>query len=550
VDFKTVANISRFKEIVVILFKYGFDDLVHRLDLPGAGLVRKIHRADTEMGTYERIRCALEDLGPTFIKFGQIMSLRPDLLPQPLIQELSRLQDEVPGVDYSEVKGVVEASLGQPLEQVFSVFDETPLAAASLSQVHRGVLRSNGEVVAAKVQRPGITQKIQRDLDILSRIAERIHERSEDMRVYDIPRLVRVTRRNLLRELNFKGEARYMKIARARLMEHNGIFVPRVYDDLCAERLLVMEFVKGSKLKDIDVRKLEAPEFLARQGFRSAVKQILEDGFFHADPHPGNLLIAEGPRLCLVDWGMVGRLSERDRYELMDLIRFVVESDGKGLMEALIKLSDAGESVDRRALERELLTVLDSYYAVPLKDLNLGQLLLDITTLLREYRLRLPADLVIMVKALITAEGTARKIYPELDVFEEARGHIKRLTAQRLRPEVLWRRIRSSIWYFLSRQGDIPRQLAQVVEKMERGELNIRFQHQNLSGLRRTLDNVSNRVTFGIITGSMIIGSSMIITTGVKPLLFGFPALGIIGYVISGLLGLWLVFNIIRARRY
>lgn len=548
-DFLNLAKLGRFKDIVVTLLKHGFDEVVTRLDVPGIEFFKKISHAHPELGTYERIRLALEDLGPTFIKFGQIMSLRPDLLPAPLLHELSKLQDEVPPVAFGEARQVVEESLGRPIEEVFTIFDPEPLAAASLAQVYRGVLKKEGWIVSAKVRRPGIRKMIETDLGILAAIAARLHERSEELAIYNLPNLVKVIRRNLLREIDFKHEARNMKIARS-YASGSEIHIPQVYEAYCSERLLVMEYVLGTKLKDIGEKGLSDPETLARRGLRAAIKQILDDGFFHADPHPGNLLITAQEGLCLVDWGMVGRLTEKDRYELIDLIKSVVEKDSDGLVHALLRLCKNRDLIDTRALEREVLTILDSFHAVPLKDLNIGQMLLEITALLRDYHLGLPADLVIMVKALVTAEGTARRIYPDLDVITEAREQVTRMAVKRFNPARLWRNIRTTLYDLLAAQSEIPARIRESLEKLERGELALRFHFEELGRLIHTLENSSNRLTFGIIIAALIIGSSMIITTGIGPLLFGFPALGVIGYMISGLLGLWLVFNIIRSRKY
>jgi len=549
-DLKTLAGLGRFKEIVVVLMKYGFEDLIDRLEIPGIELIKKIHKADHELSTFERIRCALEDLGPTFVKFGQIMSLRPDLLPKELIEELSRLQDEVAAVEFSQIKETVEKSTEKPLQETFSIFDAEPLAAASVSQVHRAVLKNDGRIASVKVRRPRIRSKIKRDLDIMAVVAEQLHERVQDLKTYDLPNLVRVLRRSLLRELDFNREARNMKIARAYAGEDPEIHIPEVYEEYCSESLLVMEYVQGTKVKDLRNEALADPESLAKQGLKAAIKQILKDGFFHADPHPGNLLITEEERICLMDWGMAGRLSERDRYELIDLLKSVVDKDSESMVHALLHIGTAEGDVDQRALERELLEILDSYYSVPIKEMNIGQLLMAITEMLRTYSLKLPPDLVIMIKALVTAEGTARYIYPDLDVVSEAKGYISSLALERFRPQSIWRSLRFTLSQFFNIQKEVPRRLVQVLNKAEKGELTLGFRHENLAGLRNTLDNITNRLTFGIIIAAMIIGSSMIITTGVGPLLFGFPALGVIGYIISGVIGLWLIFNMIRRRKY
>jgi ubiquinone biosynthesis protein len=549
-DFKTIAKLARFKEIVVILMKYGFDDLVQRINIPGTQLIQRTGRTDHKVGTYERIRFILEDLGPTFVKFGQIMSLRPDLLPNPLIKELSRLQDEVPPVSFDKIQEVVEKDLSQPLQRVFSIFDVVPFAAASLSQVHKGVLREQGYIVSVKVQRPDIRRSIETDLDILAVVAERLRDRSEDLQTYDLPNLVRVIRKNLLREIDFTNEARNMKIARSQTYHSTDVYIPQVYYDYCSKRVLVTEYIDGDKLKDADQRTLESPEILARQGLKAAIEQILENGFFHADPHPGNILLSKERGLCLIDWGLVGRLTRKDRYELIDLLKSIVDKDGDAMVCTLLRIARSQKTFDKRNLERELLDLVDAYYPVPIKDLNIGNLLMAITELLGEYRLKLPANLIMMIKALVTAEGTARQIYPELNVVSEAEGLVKHLAAQRLKPEIAWRNLRTTLSNFWSTYRETPGLFLKIMDKIDRGELGLRTWHENLEGMQNTLDNISNRLAFSIIIGSLIIGSSMIITTGVSPLLFGYPALGVIGYLVSVLLGLWLIFNILRGKKY
>ena len=549
-DIKAVMHLGRFKDIVVTLIKYGFSDVVERLDFPGRELLVKIRKIDREMGTWERIRRMLEDLGPTFIKFGQIMSVRPDLLPNPLILELRKLQDEVPPVSYEDIRQLVERNLERPLTEVFSQFEEKPVAAASLAQVHRAVLWDGGQEVAVKVQRPRIRPVIDTDLYILEFIAGQLDQRMEWSQVYDLPNLVKELKKGMFRELDFTREARHMKVFRSNLAGSQEIYIPEIHESYITPQLLTMELVYGSKLKELEPDALVDREVLAHRALRLTVKTILEDGFFHADPHPGNVLILDDNVLCLLDWGMVGRLTRRTRYDLIDLINAVVDKDSEKILGILLNMTRGSEDVNANRLEREILDILDIYHSLPIRELNLGQLLLDLSTMLRENRLQVPVDLAIMIKALITAEGTARQLHPDLNVVEEAKPYIKRLVAERWKPKVLWRDLSRNIYNLVFLQKQLPMRLAQIVEKIDRGELNIRFQHENLGGIRSTLENITNRLTLGIIIAALIIASSMIITTGVKPLLLGFPALGIIGYLVSGVLGLWLIFNIIRSRKF
>lgn len=549
-DFRSFTKLGRFRDLVSVLLRYGFHDMVERMDVPGMGIVKRIYPKEIDLTVYQRIRLALEELGPTFVKFGQIMSLRPDLLPGPMILELQKLQDQVTTLDFASIRPVIEEELGAPVEDRFSRFEETPTASASLSQVHRAVIKESGLVVAVKVQRPDIRRVIETDLDILEAFARQVHERMETVQVYDLPNIVRVTRRLLLRELDFTQEARNMKIARSFLEADTGISIPQVHIDACTDKLLIMEFISGKRLREVDPQALEHPETIAGNGLRFAIKQILEDGFFHADPHPGNLLLTEGNILCLLDWGMVGRLTTRNRYQLVDLIQAVVNRDSRRLSDCLLELATGHEGVDRSGLERDLLDLLDNFYSVPLKQLNLGHILLGIASLLRTHRLRLPSDFIIMIKSLVTAEGAARMIHPELDVVAEAESHVRRLAARRHSPKTSWREFKVTLARFKALGSDLPLRITRILDKIDRGEIHIRFEHENLGPLRKTLDNSSNRLTLGIIIGSMIIGSSMIITTGIGPFLFGFPLLGVLGYSVSAILGLWLVFSILRSRKF
>ncbi len=549
-DFKTLTNLGRFKEIVVVLMKYGFHDVIDRMEIPGAKIIKKLHDMDDGLGTFERIRFACEELGPTFVKAGQILSLRPDLLPQPLLDELSKLQDNVAPESIAQIREVIEKTTGKSLEDTFSVFEVEPLAAASISQVHRALINDNDHIASVKVQRPDIRAKMETDLNILEIVANRLHERIDELKTYNLPDIVYMIGRTMIHELDFKREARNIKIARGYADEHSRVYIPEVYEKYCTEHLLVMEYVQGTQLKDMRNECFTDPHSLARDGLHAAIDQILKDGFFHADPHPGNVIITEDQRICLIDWGMTGRLSERDRYELIYLLKAVLEKDGEAMVYAFLSIAHSDESVDRRKLERDLLDMLDSHYAVPVKEMNIGRLLMAITEMLGEYQLRLPPAFVIMIKALVTAEGTVRWIYQDLDVFSEARDHISFLALERFKPDSLWKDFNITFTQWFRLRQEVPRRLEKILQKAENGDLTLGFRHENLMGIRDTLENVSNRLTFGVIIAAMIIGSSMIITTGIGPFLFGFPALGVVGYIISGVLGLWLIFNIIRGRKF
>lgn len=549
-ELKPIAHLSRFKEIASILFKYGFDDVIERLGIPGKDLLQRVHPVEREMTTGERIRRSLEELGPTFIKLGQVLSLRPDLLPMELITELEKLQDEVAPVPFSEIKAIVEQSLGKEVSAVFSQFHEEPLAAASLAQVHRAELRDTQLMVAVKVQRPRIRKTVERDLSILERIAGYLQGRLELARIYDFEGLVQEFRKSLMLELDFTFEARNMRIIQRNFADNPFVHIPTVYDEYSTEMLLTMELIQGIKLKDLPEHQHDDRKLLAQRGIAATIKQILEDGFFHADPHPGNIMVMENNVLCFLDWGMVGRLTRESRYRLVDLLEAVADRESEMIIDALLGfIGDHQPYLDERSLERDISYLLDYYHDVPVRKLHVGKFMLEVNSILQRHNLIVPRDLALMIKALVTAEGTALTLFADLDVIKEAEPYAKKLALERWKPQELWRRMRRRIHHLVALQNKLPRQITTILEKIEHGDLQIPLQHKNLEDLQGTLERVANRMTVGLIIAAMIIGSSLIITTGVRPLLFGYSALGIIGYSFSGLLGIWLVFSIMRNKK-
>ena len=550
ISIKDIKTIKRFREIVAVLTKYGFEEIVERFELPGSDLLQKVSPVSGGLTIHERIRLALEELGPTFIKFGQVMSLRPDLLPRKLLEELEKLQDDVPPIDFNEIEEEIYKYLEPPLNKYFSLFHTEPVAAASLSQVHLGVLRSNDAQVAIKILRPGIEKSLTSDLDIIETIGVFVDQQFEELKCYDIPGLVATVRRTLEQELDFTRELDNMNIARGNLND-DKIYIPKVYEEYSSNTLLVMEFFDGIKFRDILSHSEKERQNVAKNGLYAATKQILEDGFFHADPHPGNILIGKDMQLCFIDWGMVGRLTEQERIELLELLSSVVKKDSKRLTQSLLRLCKKKEfQPEEKELERSITELLDRYHSIPISKVNIGDFLLNILTILRTYKLRLPNEFTIMIKALVTADGSARLAYPRLNIVDEVSDQVEAIGRKRYRPETIWKNIKESLSSLLVFKRDFPGQLANIIDRFEKGELGVKFQFEKIDELVNSLENASNRLTIGIITGAIIIGSSMIITTGVEPLILGYPALGVLGYLISVVLGLWLVVTILKNKKY
>ena len=543
---RSIRNLQRLREIVTVLVRYGFDEVVDRLHLPGGMILKRMAKVEKQLTTAERIRHVLEDLGPTFVKFGQIASMRPDLIPNALLMELRKLQNEVPPVDVSEIRGLVEHSLRREIDQLFSSFEPNPVGSASLAQTHEAVLKEEGTPVVVKVQRPGIRRLILSDMDLLGFMAGQIHEHMEAYQTFDLPGLMKELRETLLKELDFSREARNMRIFSANFADDPHVRAPVVYDKYSTPTVLTMEHIKGLRVDQIDGLQIDRSQ-LARCGAQAVFKQIFMDGFFHADPHTGNILVIPDDVICFLDWGMVGTLTRTMRYELGDLFLALIERDEHQVVRSVLKMAVSEEIGDARVLEKEVLEILNMYRT---ENVNVGRLLLDILERLRIHQVRVRTDYTYMSRAILAMEGTGRLLDPSFNIFEEARPFATELLLERWKPKNIVRVLKADMAGVTEILRDFPLRLTRLLKWIEQGRISMTVDHRGLDRLSETLDNITNRITLGIIIGSLVIGSSMIITTGIKPLLFGYPMIGILGYLFSAILGIWLVINIIRSKKF
>lgn len=542
-------HMGRLKDIVIVLLRYGFDDLVQKLNLPGRFILKRVIRTEEHLTTPARIRRVLEELGPTYIKFGQVMSLRSDLLPQDVVEELRHLQDAVPPADPEAIRKRLQQELDAPIDEVFAEFDPEPLAAASLAQVHRAVLASNGRQVAVKIQRPGIAKVIRSDIALLRLLVEQIEKRTDAFAIYDLPALLDEFERTIERELSYVRERTSMRIFRRNFAETGWLHIPSVDDKLCTDRLLVMELVEGDKIGELaadDYRR----GLLAKRGLQVICQQILQDGFFHADPHPGNLLALEGGRLCLLDCGMVGRLTQASRDQLTSLLKATIDHDAETVSDLILALTDGRHRCDYDRLTLDVLDLLDNYHSNRLCDIHIGNFLWDLTDIIREHHLRLPQNLAMMIRALVTAEGVARQLDPDFDIFSEIAPVVEKLGRSQWHPQRVVDGLADQVDRIWSIGRSLPRRIDHVVDKVENDQLSITFKHDNLENLQETIDDTASRLTVAIILAAIVIGSSIIITTESGPVLFGVPVLGLIGFLISAILGMWVVWNILRSHRW
>ncbi len=548
--FDLFSNAVRAKEIAAVLIRNGFADLLQKLEPPAGWLKRFAPKVDQRLSPWERIRIVLEELGPTFVKFGQMMSMRPDLLPEPLILELRKLQDQVRPQPFAELEPVLRHGLTAEIDSVFSEFDPNPVASASLAQVYFARLRETGEPVAVKVQRPDIRRVIEADFEILLWFTRQAHQRLDDLRPYNLPSIVEELREGLERELDFRIEARNAAFFLFQNPDPQLVFAPRPHDAFSSRTVLVMERVEGAKL-DTLVPGSEAARHLASVGASSIFHQILVSGFFHADPHGGNIIVATDGRLCFLDWGLVGQLTRRMRYTLVDLFGSFLLGDASQVVRVAVELGRTSRTrKDLRHMEREILYALRETFNPSTGRGQIGRALLRLLHIFGANGVDIGRDYALVAKAVLSIEEAGLALDPDFNLRDSFKPAVDALLRERRDPRELWRTFRQGITSGLGRLQELPGELHRVLRLLEEGGTTINFQHRGLEDLDDAINDASNKVTLGVIIGSLIIGSSLILTTGVGPQLAGYPAIGLLGYLLSALLGIWVIFDILhRGRR-
>ncbi|MGJ8653721.1 MAG: ABC1 kinase family protein [Opitutaceae bacterium] len=545
--FNYLSNAVRAPEIIAILVRWGFEDLLLQLDTPQFLLKNLVREKVTHLTPYERVRNACEELGPIFVKFGQILSTRPDKLPEPLVMELKKLRSEVDTQPFEVIKPILEKELERPIEEVFAEFDSTPVAAGSLGQVYKAKLISTGDWVSVKVQRADIHKTISADLEIIGWFAKQLHTRIEDLRPYNLPTLLKEAEKRLHEELNYKNEADNAEIFRA-LNDKPKVFAPRVYRALTTRRILVTEWVEGVAPDKITFVGEEATE-LARLGGDSVFHQIVGTGFFHSDPHSGNMLITPDQRICFLDWGQAGQITLDMRHHLADLFAAITERNASKVIRVAERMAINNRRIDRRPIEKEVTLLLNRHRDFGPSGTKIGTVGLEMLYIFGTNGIELSPDYALLSKAILCVEETARSMDPDFDIQAVARPYLEKLNKERWSATSIAQHTLYPMLSMLRRMQQIPENLQRILQRIEEEDLQINFHHTGTENLEETFNASMNRLTVGIIIGSLLIGSSLIITTGVKPLLWGYPAIGILGFLVSGMLGLYIVISTLRKHR-
>ena len=561
-----VRDLERLRQIYVVLVRHGFGELAQRIGfgsrrskapaLP-AGVLDKasddievqalepVPEAEAKRGEEERqkislamrVRLVLMDLGPSFVKLGQIASTRPDVIPADWITELKKLQDEVTPLPFDDIKGAVETSLGASLEEIYDRFDEKPLAAASIGQVHRAILK-HGEgpkEVVVKVQRPGVRGTVARDLDLLHALAKLIERTVPESHIYSPSALVDQFDRAITTELDFGLEAEHAERFARNFHGHASVRFPRVYKDASTKQVLTLEFLPGYKVYDAIRDHAFSGPIIAKTSVGVLIKMIFEDGFFHADPHPGNILLSgepDKPVIGLIDLGMVGRLSPEMRDRTIDLMIAAVRQDHLAIADALWAIGTPTKKIDMRAYRAEVSVLSEKYIGRPLKEIDMAAMISDLVRGATKFGLEVPPDFLLVGKAIMTIEGVGKEIDPDLDVFGEAKPHFLDLLRKRYSPE----RIGNEIWRGLERLSvaayDLPQQVREILEDLRLGRMTVRTHDPELPAI---VNRLGRRLLAGLVVGAFVLAGTWLLaartheTLGIGMIVFG--ALFLLGHV-------------------
>ena len=553
---RTYRHLNRYQRILRVLFKYGFNDLVDRLHIDqylesGLQMInRKPREQIARLSRPERLRLVFEELGPTFIKLGQLLSTRPDLIPAEYLDELARLQDEVPPFSLAEVHAIFREELGRSPDEVFHYFDAEPLAAASIGQVHRARLDSGAEVVV-KVQRPDIENVIAVDLEILAHLAGLMEQYLEEVQGHRPTAIVQEFARSLSREIDFAVELANVQRFARQFKSNAAIHVPLVYPELSTPRVLVMEYVLGIKASMAGQLREQGYDLplIAERGATLVMEQIFVHGFFHADPHPGNLFILPDNVVCFIDFGQMGRLSRKDREDFTDLVLDLVAGDERTVVEGVLKVPVQLGEVDRESLARDLGGLVDLYLYRPLGELEAGRILQDLLDLVTRHKLTFKPAFYQMMKALSTVEGVGLMLDPKLELIRLARPFMRRIRLERMRPARLAEEIARTGSGYLQLLRELPEELRTILRQLRGGRMRIEFEHRGLQALGAALDRVSNRIAFAIVLAALIVGSSLIVLSDIPPHWHDIPVIGLLGFLVAGIMGFWLLLSIIRHGR-
>lgn len=554
---RNLRSLKRYREVLGILVTHGFDQVVEQLNLDYyLEIGRQLVRRNSDKKQLERLpapvrlRMAMEKLGPTFIKLGQTLSARPDILPPDYMVELNKLQDSVQPIDHVEIERQIEKELGAPISTLFAKFDLEPVAAASIAQVHKGWLHDNTPV-AIKVRRPGIEKIIETDIDILNGLAALLEKHGFFENICSPVEIVKEFNRTIYREIDFTKEGHTFGRFQANFEQNPAVYIPKVFWEFSNESILTMEYIDGIKISEIQCLEDAGYDLkqIAKTGANAFLEQVLSHGQFHGDPHPGNILVLQQNVICFLDLGMVGYLSEDLKLQLTNLLLGLYRRDIDLLVSVMLTAREKSKEINIASLKRDLSEFVDDYYQIPLEQINSLKLINEFIVMMKKHHIKFPSDLMLLAKALITIEGIGRQLDPSFNLVEQIKPAVTDLLKQRLTGMSIQKEVVQTLRAYSDVAKTLPRDIKELMYRINNNNFKIDLEHRGLDKLIADLDKSSNRLSFSFLIGSLIIGSSLIMQSKSGPHIFGIPALGLLGYTIAAALGLWLAIGILRSGR-
>ncbi len=569
---RTVKHLRRYRHIMAVLIKYGFEEAAglfarrFHIGIGGRGLPGLDRQRLLQVSLPQRLRMAAEELGPTFIKLGQLLSTRPDLIPDDYVRELEHLQDRVAPENYELIRETVKRELGGYPEEVFAQFQVEPIAAASIAQVHRA-RTLEGDDVVVKIRRPGIVKTLQTELEILEDVAGLFKARIKLPETFDPMRMVKEFSEAVSKEVDFANERRNQDRFIRNFRNDPAIHVPKVFEAYCSGGILTMEYIDGIKPAQVhrgafsEVRTPPKegaaqtdslnPKLIASRGADFVLKQVFDFGFFHTDPHPGNFLILGGNVLAPLDFGQVGRLTRLDRMLLEQMVLAIVENDAARMVHGLERAEVIDEDTDLSELLRDLEEILDTYSGLPLKDIPLGEAIRRAFDVMRHNKIEPPRDFTLMLKSLMTIEAFALDLDPEFQIMDHLKPYAKKYTFEQVSPRTALHNLRSAAKSTGELAARLPDDAQAILGKFRRGRFKVHIHHEHLEELEDTLDVSSNRISFSVIIAALLIASSLLVPQeGTVLGMVRFQTLGIAGYLTAAVMGIWLLISIIRYRKF
>ncbi len=537
-SWQTIRSIPRLREIFVVIAKNGFGHFLSHLKLPVATQVINFFRKKQPappLSQPQRLRQTFEELGPTFIKFGQILATRPDAIPPDYISELHKLHDYIEPAPFEQLEDVFQKELGRPPEECFKWIDKTPIGSASIAQVYKARTFDDADVVI-KIQRPGIRRIIERDIQILKLLAGALSH-VEELAHFDLDAIVGVFERSILRELDFRYERHNMETIE-RTCTSSIVLIPKTFPELSSRQIFTMERIPGPKLKQGTFTEAQGKK-AAQEFARTMFEQIFIYGVFHADPHPGNIILTPGGRVGLFDFGSIGRLSPGSLHELAGLLTSIIKRNYRLLARRILRSGYATGEIDLRELSTKLLNVIDPYYDLPLSEIEIGPLLNDTFKILYEYKIRIPEQYVLLARALMILEGTLHQLNPSMCLIDHLKPLAKKIIMEQWKPEGILRELRLELYDLTTTLWDLPAAAGELLERLRKGSFRARIAIEDIQGIERRLDRLNLHVPLGILASSILISGTLILV--LQPDAgYCIPA-AVASYSLAALLGLWVI---------